>query len=73
MGSTSSKIVHIDGYGHKYEGEFVDGKFHGKGKITYNDGTFREGIFINNSFLGSNKNISYPIYKVDNTIDVTML
>ena len=35
-----------------YEGNFVDGKFHGKGKITYPDGDMYQGNFENGYGIG---------------------
>jgi len=36
-----------------YEGEFVDGKHHGKGKMTYADGRVEEGTWQDDKFIGS--------------------
>jgi len=35
-----------------YEGDIVDDKPNGKGKMTYADGTLEEGRFENNKFIG---------------------
>ena len=52
--------------GNKYVGEFVNGKFQGGGKYTYNDGSSLEGIWENNEYISeypknykkSKKNVS---------------
>lgn len=38
--------------GDVYEGELKDGSLHGQGKMTYADGTVKEGRWENNSFVG---------------------
>ena len=38
-----------------YEGDINNGKYHGKGKIVYNNGTIYEGDFINGKFNGKGK------------------
>ncbi len=38
--------------GDKYEGEFLNGKFHGKGTYTYANGDKYEGEFLNGKFTG---------------------
>jgi hypothetical protein len=38
-----------------YEGYFVDGKYHGKGKITWNNGAVYEGDFANDEYHGKGK------------------
>ena len=38
--------------GSKYEGEWVRGIQHGVGRMTFPDGTVKEGIFENNVFTG---------------------
>ena len=35
-----------------YEGEIVDGKYHGTGKLTWEDGSYYEGEFWRNEFTG---------------------
>ena len=39
--------VHILPSGEKYEGDFVNGKKHGKGKSSYPDLTTYEGDYVN--------------------------
>jgi hypothetical protein len=36
--------------GSKYEGDWFKGIQHGYGKITFSDGSFKEGVFENNMF-----------------------
>ena len=56
------KLLSFTGYkkqsfsdGSYYEGDFVNGKFHGKGKYTWADGTYYEGDFANGDFNGYGK------------------
>ena len=44
--------VWINYDGDKYTGDFKDGKFDGRGKITYTDGTILEGRFMIGVFIG---------------------
>ena len=37
--------------GHKYVGEFQDGKAHGQGILTFKNGTKQTGFFLNGSFF----------------------
>ncbi len=60
-----------DGYGtfvfssgEKYEGEFQDGKFHGKGTYTYSDGTRYMGQWMDGERDGRG-----TLYKADGTIE----
>ena len=39
----------------QYEGEWKDGKMHGKGKLTYSDGSYYEGEFLNGKKNGQGK------------------
>jgi hypothetical protein len=36
----------------EYIGKFINGKYHGKGKMTYSDGTIEEGLWENGEFIG---------------------
>jgi hypothetical protein len=38
--------------GAKYEGEYIDGKKEGKGKLTFADGSFYQGEFKSNEICG---------------------
>jgi len=38
--------------GAKYEGRYCDGKKHGKGKLTFADGSYYEGEFVGNEICG---------------------
>ena len=56
------KLLSFTGYkkqsfsdGSYYEGDFVNGKFHGKGKYTWANGTYYEGEFANGDFNGYGK------------------
>lgn len=56
------KLLSFTGYkkqsfsdGSYYEGDFVNGKFHGKGKYTWANGTYYEGDFANGDFNGYGK------------------
>jgi hypothetical protein len=42
-------------YGETYEGEYVNGLKHGKGKLTFSDGRVYEGDFVNGKFHGKGK------------------
>ena len=41
----------VVGIGHKYIGEWKDGKRHGQGKYTMKNGVVQEGIWKNNGFV----------------------
>ena len=51
----TAKVKQTFDNGDVYEGDFVNGNFHGKGKYTYADGTFYEGDFVNDKFHGKGK------------------
>jgi hypothetical protein len=38
--------------GHKYVGEWKDGKKHGQGTYTYADGTIEKGLWENDQYVG---------------------
>jgi hypothetical protein len=38
--------------GSKYEGEWEKGIQHGRGKMTFPDGSVKDGMFENNMFIG---------------------
>jgi antitoxin component YwqK of YwqJK toxin-antitoxin module len=59
---TGEKLIFEDGS--VDEGDFVDGKFHGKGKITYADGRVDEGDYSNDKKNGQGK-MTYPDGKVE--------
>jgi hypothetical protein len=44
--------THINSFGNKYVGEFVDGKREGQGVLTYSDGRQYSGGFKNNMYEG---------------------
>lgn len=55
--SRKNKIVpvptdHYEGDGYVYDGEIEDGKFNGKGKVTYTNGNVYEGDFKDGNFEG---------------------
>ena len=41
--------------GAKYEGDYIDGKKEGKGKLTFADGSYYEGEFKQNEICGFGK------------------
>ena len=41
--------------GSRYEGEFHQGDRWGKGKLTHADGTYQEGYFEKDEFIGAQK------------------
>jgi hypothetical protein len=43
--------------GDVYTGNFVNGKFHGKGKYTFADGTVYEGDFARDRFIRNKKRV----------------
>ena len=57
----------LEGYGIKtasdgkytYEGEFVNGKYEGNGKLTYTNGDYYEGTFVNDEFTTGKVRKSY--------------
>ena len=57
----------LEGYGTKtasdgkytYEGEFVNGKYEGNGKLTYTNGDYYEGTFVNDEFTTGKVRKSY--------------
>jgi hypothetical protein len=38
--------------GAKYEGQYIDGKKHGRGRLTFADGSAYEGEFLQNEISG---------------------
>jgi hypothetical protein len=47
-----------------YEGDFVENEFHGKGKLSFGDGSFYEGDFICGNYHGKGK-MTYPDGRVE--------
>lgn len=44
-----------------YEGEFYKNEKHGKGKLTFNDGSYYEGYFIRGDPSGYGIHISFTV------------
>ena len=53
----TGKGTYTDSTGVEYVGEFKDGRMHGQGTLTWDNGTIQEGEWLHNGFLGLNKTV----------------
>jgi len=60
---TGKKIIDVDGWDGNYEGELLDGKAHGKGKLSWqmNQNVY-EGDFVKDKMTGKGKKTYYNIH-----------